>query len=221
MKKLLASLFITLLLAIPVLAQTEGVEAPPEAMATDSFTIKPYQANKIKPAHVLLEMKPGDKTEFEFVVTNKSGVPFDLSVYPADGIYTNKGTKTITGQYDAHSEIGKWIKINKEKISTNPGSQEKIKATVTIPPETKIGTYFGGLAAEKLNKEEGKSIQIALRIALPVQIKVTPDPQEIPMYDPPQSVPTNFFWSTLAIFLISAGYIGMSKIKENKAKNKK
>jgi len=174
------------------------------------FSIDPVRPNTIKPTWFMYEAKPGDVIEDEMYVRNTADYINEFYIYGTDGAYNEDGDKIFTIFDEIPSEAGSWFNFEETDYALEPHEVIKKKFTITIPENIEPKEYLGGIAAEKLVK--GSSVNRAFRMVVPVNIKVTDNPQSIPLKPIPVTY-TPFFWITLGIAIISFSYLAVSYIK--------
>lgn len=230
MKKYLSAFSITVLAGMLSMnvALAQNTEVSSEDMKNlpgtiGNYTIRPAEPNAIKPTAIMAEMKPGDTYSDNVLVTNKSEKEITVSLHAADGTTTNTGSFTIKSGGEPQENIGLWTTIEHEPLVLGPGEEKKVFFSITVPEDTALGEYKGGIAAQQKG-EERNSIITSTRVVTPVLLTVTDNPQPIPkLQDGEVNIfnPTPFFWGTVVIFVGSMGYLVYANKKEKqKGKNR-
>jgi len=191
---------------------------------TDKFVFVIANPNTNEPKKFIFELKPGQQARDSVIVKNEADVPLTFSLYGADGTKTKQGTFALCTKNEQPKDIGKWITFDQKEITLNPGEQRLINFIISIPSDTPLGDYSGGVAAEKSQADTNNpSLIIAVRIGLRVDVKVTDNPQPITKK---YSVISNnpffqvYFWASLLLFVASAGVLVWAYIKEKRQKKK-
>lgn len=168
---------------------------PLSALAIEnSFAVFPTHRNAIKASSIVAEIKPGDTYEDTFTVRNESLIPLTLGIYAADGKKTNKDNSTIETRTEEKNNIGAWTISSQNEVTLNPDESIEIPFTITIPEETELGDYQGGITAQLDTNELENNIIPSYRVVVPIIVKVTDDPQPIPMLTIIEDTqPWNFF----------------------------
>lgn len=222
MKKLLNALLILVIFTLNAPALNAQAESANPLTKGQSYSIIPVVRNAIKPNQTILELKPGSVHNEKYLIENLSDEKIELINYAADAMTTDKNSFTIKDKKDPQETIGQWIHFEEPTINLEPEEKKEVTAVITIPEETALGTYIGGITTEKMNEKVG-NVRISTRIALKVQINVTDEPQEIPLLKSGQAnifEPTPFFWGTFALFLFSISYYFYANKKEKQKKQK-
>lgn len=193
------------------------------ALSTD-YQVYPYEPNAEYPSVFRYEIKPGDTVTDKLVLLNTSDTDNKISLYGVDSATTNDGKNLAYLTRDKNmKEVGKWLTFNHEEDTLFPKENKVIPFTISIPANTPLGTYKGGISAEKIylntNKIGSANINTALRVMSPVEIKVTNDPQ--PIAKKTYTVMSPYFWISASFFVIVMGYLLFSKLHNKKHHAKK
>lgn len=191
-------------------------------MNDDAFNFTIANPNTVEPNRFIFEIKPGGKAEDYVYVKNASQVPLKFVLYGSDGTRTAQGSFAVETDEQSADEVGKWITFEQKELMLQPGEIKKIKFRVEVPAGTAAGTYSGGVSAEKSKPDTNNAnITIAVRIALRVDVKVTEEPQPVAKkyaYVDENPFFQIYFWASLGLFVLSAGALGWSYLKENRPK---
>lgn len=193
------------------------------ALSTD-YQVYPYEPNAESPSVFRYEIKPGDTITDKLVLLNISDTDNKISLYGADGALTEDGkNNTYLTKDKTMKEVGSWLKFSHSEYSLMPKESKVIPFTISIPSTTPLGTYTGGIAAEKIflntNKIGIANINTALRVMSRVEIKVTNDPQ--PIAKKTYTIMSPYFWISASFFVIVMGYLLFSKLHNKKPHAKK
>jgi len=216
-------LIIGLFLVICSTAQAAGTQQSTQQEQPDrGFTIWPVFRNAIDIYRIIEEMKPGEKKEDYVMVKNSAEKPKTFNLYPIDE-EINNGKPFYKNKNDARENIGKWVSIEEPVVTLGPDEEKKIKITLSIPADTPLADYKGGIAMEHVQPSaKNPNLNIATRLILGIQIKVTDNPQPVPQFVQANifNTPTPYFWVSTGIFLASAGYFIYASRKEKKLADK-
>ncbi len=202
-------------------AQAIGAQPQPN-INEDSFNFVIANPNTTDPKRFIFELKPGQGAQDYVLLKNASDVPLKFSLYGADETRTAQGSFALKTKGQTAVGLGKWISFDDPEIILQPGETRKERFTVSIPDGTSEGTYSGGVAAEKTKPDaRNANVNIAVRIALRVDVKVTSNPQPVQkQYSDFGSNPffQLYFWASLALFLFFGSILGWSYLRDNMKK---
>lgn len=224
-------IFFILIFSISLAPITEAQDTNDEPINNQTFNVIIADPNTIESGKILMEIKPGESQTDYILINNLSDVEQKLEVSAHDETKTEEGHQTLKTLQDENVFIGKWTSVDKTEVQIPPGEKERVNITVTIPPDTPLGTYEGGIAVlkrnavktvEEISEGVSREIIISRRIGTFVKVKVTDDPMPIP-----KLIETNIFNQAMtyapgiAIFLASMGYLIYSNRKEKRGSNDK
>ena len=181
------------------------------------YTISSTTPNLIKPSWILAEIKPGESFESSVTVANNSNEQLNFKVYSADETTTQTGSFTIKTRSVEKEFFGLWADIE-EELTLAPGESKDIPFTISIPVDTPLGVYKGGIAAQSDGVKTSANIVSSTRVVVAAEVTVTADPQEIPLATKTTKyifTPTPYFYASIAIFLLCIGYFLYAR-KKNK-----
>jgi len=215
-------LIIGFLLLVTTTAYAAETQQGKQDLPSSGFTIWPLNRNAIDIYQIIHEVKPGQEIEDYVMVKNSADTEKTFGLYPADQEIKNGKTVYKTSD-DTQENIGKWISIETPNVTLGPNEEKKIKILITIPSDASFADYKGGIALENVQPSlDYPGINIASRVMLGVQIKVTDDPHEIPKF-----VQANIFtsatptlWVSVGIFVASMAYFIYAKKREKNEKAK-
>jgi hypothetical protein len=203
--------------------------APPPQVAKKlgEYTIAPANPNTIIPGQIMVELKPGDTYSDAFIVENKSDSVKKITLYPADSVTVN-GEINIKNNTDKQENIGKWTKFETNEITLQPREKKQVGFTITIPANAAFGNFKGGFnAVESPEIPKNQSgIFYSTRIVLMVKVKITDNPQHIPLrseinlFTSVLSSATPYFWTSLGLFTLGIIYFIYGILREKKNKQK-
>ncbi len=113
-----------------------------------------------------------------------------------------------------------WIKLDTEEVTLEPKAQKIIKVTFQPPPDLALDNYEGGIAGVyTFPSKSNPNLKIALRYMMGISIKVTDDPQHIPMYGEANIFGVKTYLPlSIAIFIGCMAYFFLEKKKEKARK---
>jgi uncharacterized membrane protein len=220
MKKIICSIaFLVIFLGLNMV---KAQEAPLSKIPPDlgGVTIKPANPNSIRPPVIIIEMAPGTEYTDAVIIKNTTDNTVTINNYPADGTTTTTGDFTMKTNKEKQENIGAWTTLEETKVELDPHEEKTISFTITVPENAELKEYKGGITSTRRG-EEINGVITSTRIVVPVELKVTNDPQPVPKLVTTQAnvfAPTPFFWGTVVIFLGCMGYFVYANQKEKKQK---
>ena len=152
--------------------------APP-ASALESFGIgalpaNPRADNPRTKSIFVYEAQPGKTIVDAVKVINNSSGPKTLSIYPVDSQLSSDGAFACAQAADTPSGVGKWLKLAKEKVTLQPGTNETVSFTMTVPRGAEVGEHNGCIAIQDLTtqQKDARGIVLNFRSALRVAVVV-------------------------------------------------
>jgi len=183
-----------------------------------SFTVYPAKPNAVNSSSIIAEIKPGGTYEETVIVENKNDYAATLTTYAVDGTTAKEGGFTVKMKNDIQENIGLWAITDPTEIEVAARQKMEVKITITVPENAAMGEYRGGFVAEA-TKETSSTIVTTLRVAMPIQVTVTANPQIIPRMAAKQNIFQNYYlWASLGIFVLCMAYFFWTNHKEKKHK---
>lgn len=185
-----------------------------------SFTTEPAHPNTIAPYKIIAEIQPGDTYEDAVILSNNMDYDMELTNGAADLFMNEKGEKKFSNGQSPDDHFWQWVTIE-EKTVLKPGEQKTVPFSITIPEDTPLDTYQGGITS-KLRGKQKDNLITSYRIVTPLEVNITDDPQPVPkLKDAQTSVfePTPYFWASTVIFLASMAYYVYANKKEKQKGN--
>lgn len=159
--------------------------------AQSSITVTPLKTN--------LTIGPGNFTQKQFLVTNNSDEPANITVYAADVIVSANGTT----QYELLPESKKstsparWLSFENKTVTLKAKERKKISYKCKVPNSTRAGTYHAVIFAEEQKKTKTKGtanigvggrIGIITNITVPEEAKVKINSVTVPRLVGPNGI---------------------------------
>lgn len=119
-------------------------------------------------------LEPGAVQQEGIIVINNSTESKTVLVYAADSTPSTGGAFACKQFSEEKTDVGAWMKLDKEEVTLAPGVTETIPFTITVPNNVGVGEHNGCiLIQEKKPKKDGQpgvnlSIRTGLRVALTV-----------------------------------------------------
>jgi len=202
-------------------SQTQQTPPNPQTEQQKGFMMFPDDANRILPYQLIYELKPGETVHDTLVLQNKDNFINKLFIYAVD----NKGTD---GKYDLKNSdeantnklVGTWVALPATTVALQPLETQIMPINITVPQDTPLGDYVGGIALEKrVPAKDYANVIIASRVTVKVNIKVTDNPQKVPKFsDLDYKLQQLYLPLSIWIFIIGILYYLGAQKREKHAK---
>lgn len=221
-KALLLS-FIVGILMLPTFALAQTQEAQQDMAKSGGFSMWPSNPTTLDYYNVILELKPGQSTTENLSIQSLEPSEADFNFYAIDFVTKENGTKTYKQKNEPRENVAAWSTLSTENLSLKPNEKKNLDLTISVPSNTPLGDYRGGIAIETLQPSaKYPGIKIARRYIMSVKIKVTDTPQVLARAAQANiftSIPLNV-WISIGIFIASMAYFIYAQKSEKNAKLK-
>lgn len=115
-----------------------------------AFGLRPARSDPARPAtrsYFVLEATPGRTIEDEVVVRNSGATAGTVRLFAVDALTGQSGGSTFPAETDPRRDVGSWINISRAELTLQPGEEQTVGFTVTIPADATAGEHLGGLVA--------------------------------------------------------------------------
>lgn len=170
------------LVFLTALVATLGVLTVP-AHAIESFGIGAVPANpradNPRTKSIFVYDTPPEKVITDGVrVVNNSKTKRTIKVYAVDSARSSDGAFACAQAADPKQEVGKWIALEKQEVTLQPGQNEVVPFTLKVPAKVDVGEHNGCIAIEEAqnpSQANGNGIVLSFRSALRVAAVVPGD----------------------------------------------
>jgi len=184
----------------------------------DEFLLYPKDPDVINPKKLVYELKPGDELTEQIILKSLAPNPKKFTLYISDRTMNKEGVSIYTQQYGSRT-MAKWMNVDPEETLVNNNEEKTVNLHIKIPKDAPLDDYNGGLAAVKVEPSANMpNIQIAVRVMLDIDLKITNAPQHIKKLSE-TTAPTPYFYGSLGLFGGSMGYYFYTNRKEKKLQN--
>ncbi|HCW32642.1 MAG: hypothetical protein UT55_C0039G0008 [Candidatus Peregrinibacteria bacterium GW2011_GWE2_39_6] len=117
---------------------------------------------------LVLNGVPGGVVSAEFNLVNDSDInsEFNVGVVDAESTEEKDGFFALSSSSAEQYAIGLWGKLSETKVQLGPKAQKTLTVTLTIPDNTKLGDYWGGVWAMEVAPEEESAEATGLSFAI-------------------------------------------------------
>lgn len=211
-----------LLVPSAALAQTQATQQTPPP-AKGGFAIWPTKPTVVDYNNVILELKPGETVTENLTIQSFEPNDADFNFYTVDFFTQENGVQAYKQKDEPKENVAAWSTLSLENLALKPQEKNNLDLTITVPPNTPLGNYKGGVAIETLQPSaKYPGIKIARRVIMSVKIKVTDNPQILARVAEANiftSTPLNV-WISIGIFAASMAYFIYAQKSEKNAKLK-
>lgn len=107
------------------------------------------------------------------VVANNTDKPQTIGLYTTDAVVTNTGAFSCEQRVESRDDVGSWIKLSKNEVTLQPGTNEKVSFKITAPKRVDVGEHNGCLAFEPKDNEGEVEGNVRIRTRSAVRVAVT------------------------------------------------
>lgn len=121
--------------------------------------------------YVIDHVAPGATFSRKVVVSNQSGSPLDVALYPAAASITKGGFVPLPAH--AVNELTTWTKISKPSVKLVAGASTTVETTISVPANASSGERYAVLWAE-VRSAATSGINQVNRVGIRVYLSVGP-----------------------------------------------
>ena len=128
------------------------ISAP--AFALSSGGVGGYPAHpdpniKYSESWFIYNLDLGESQDDALTVFNTTDEVQTIKIYAVDSVPSNQGNFALEAEADPKDGIGAWIKLAQTFITLQPGENQEIPFTITIPQNADVGEHSGGIILQK------------------------------------------------------------------------
>ncbi|MET1036857.1 MAG: hypothetical protein ABW075_01200 [Aeromicrobium sp.] len=129
--------------------------------------------------YIIDHVKPGTTIERRIEVSNDTGKPTDVAVYPAGA--TIQGTSFVGLAGDTPNELSTWTTISAPRSPLPDGAKQMLDVTIAVPSDAAPGEQYGVLWAQTSSGGAGAVTQVS-RVGIRVYLSVGPGGAPAPAF---------------------------------------
>ncbi|ROS23156.1 WxL protein peptidoglycan domain-containing protein [Cellulomonas sp. PhB150] len=118
------------------------------------------------------EVEPGDTIDDAVVVTNMTAAPLTLAVYAADAFTTSSGQLDLLPAGEPSSDVGAWVRLEKDEVTLDAGEVATVPFTVTVPDDATPGDHSGGIVTSFRSTQGGSTVALDSRLGSRMHVRV-------------------------------------------------
>src|SRR3989338_4235186 len=96
----------------------------------------------------------GESQDDDLILFNTTNEPQTIKLYAVDSVPSNQGNFALEAEAAPKEGIGAWIKLSQTLVTLQPGENQEIPFTITIPPDADVGEHSGGIILQKAQAGE-------------------------------------------------------------------
>jgi hypothetical protein len=135
----------------------------------------PIEGNTRSASIFIMTLKPEETGKNGVRLVNNGEEPHTVQIYPVDGTASADGSFSCRQAAEPRKEVGTWVKLSQEKLTIQPGEQEVVDFTVTVPKGTSPGEHNGCIAVQdqaNLPATTGDGVLLGFRSAIRLSVRV-------------------------------------------------
>ena len=135
-----------LLLPVLVLALSSG--------GIGGYPAHPDPNIKYSESWFIYNLDLGESQDDDLILFNTTNEPQTIKLYAVDSVPSNQGNFALEAEAAPKEGIGAWIKLSQTLVTLQPGENQEIPFTITIPPDADVGEHSGGIILQKAQAGE-------------------------------------------------------------------
>jgi len=151
------------LIAAPVFALSSG--------GVGGYPAHPDPSIKYSESWFIYNLDLGESKDDALTIFNTTDEVQTVKVYAVDSVPSNQGNFALEAEADPKDGIGAWIKLSQDLITLQPGENQEILFTITIPQNADVGEHSGGIILQKVQGSQDQ-LQNGASIVTRVGIRV-------------------------------------------------
>lgn len=123
-------------------------------------------------------LEPGLSKEDGIRVINNTQTTQTIAVYATDSASSTDGGFACKQQSEAKTSVGSWIRLDKNTVTLEAGTNEIVPFTISVPVNAGVGEHNGCILMQKIEPESDDKkagINLSIRTGLRVAITVPGD----------------------------------------------
>lgn len=119
-------------------------------------------------------LQPGDIQEEGVLTVNNTAGQKTMLVYAVDSTPSTGGAFACAQASDAKKDTGAWITLEKSEVTLEPGANELVPFTISIPQNAGVGEHNGCIVMQekKEKAQAGSGASLSFRTGLRVAITI-------------------------------------------------
>src|SRR3989338_952531 len=150
------------------------ISAPAFALSSGGvggYPAHPDPSIKYSESWFIYNLDLGESKDDALTIFNTTDELQTVKVYAVDSVPSNQGNFALEAEADPKDGIGAWIKLSQDLITLQPGENQEILFTITIPQNADVGEHSGGIILQKAQGSQDQ-LQNGASIVTRVGIRV-------------------------------------------------
>src|SRR3989338_2065454 len=150
------------------------ISAPAFALSSGGvggYPAHPDPSIKYSESWFIYNLDLGESKDDALTIFNTTDEVQTVKVYAVDSVPSNQGNFALEAEADPKDGIGAWIKLSQDLITLQPGENQEILFTITIPQNADVGEHSGGIILQKVQGSQDQ-LQNGASIVTRVGIRV-------------------------------------------------
>jgi hypothetical protein len=136
----------TALLCLALALTSLGPGASVAAAAGPSFALKPLPVTKL--GYFVFSAQPGGTVHGQVQVVNVGSETGSVSLYAVDATTGQTSGAVYRSRQEPRRDVGRWIQLSVRSLTLNPGQEETVPFSATVPRRATPGQHLGGIVAQ-------------------------------------------------------------------------
>ncbi|MGO4785527.1 WxL protein peptidoglycan domain-containing protein [Cryobacterium sp. W22_MBD10_FK3] len=121
------------------------------------------------------QVDPGQQVSDEYLVQNTGTTTQSVTVYATDAFNAEDGSFSLLDGGVETVDVGRWVTfdngVNKVEVTLDPGAQQIIPFTMSVPADARPGDHAGGIIVSALSPAGEVSVDRRVAIRLYARVK--------------------------------------------------
>src|SRR3989344_6141601 len=133
------------------------ISAPAFALSSGGVGVYPAHPDpniKYSESWFIYNLDLGESQDDDLILFNTTNEPQTIKLYAVDSVPSNQGNFALEAEAASKEGIGAWIKLSQTLVTLQPGENQEIPFTITIPPDADVGEHSGGIILQKAQAGE-------------------------------------------------------------------
>jgi hypothetical protein len=122
--------------------------------------------------YIIDHVKPGTTIKRRIEVSNDTGKPADVAVYPAAAAI--KAGSFVGLEGDTPNEVSTWTRVSTPRLRLADGAKRMVDVTIDIPSDAAPGEQYAVLWAQVTSASNGGGVTQVSRVGIRVYLSVGP-----------------------------------------------
>ena len=148
----------------------------PFALANGAFGGRPAYPDPENPrtsSIFIHDLEVGEVADDGIRVINNSDEAKNILVYGVDSTPSTGGAFACKQFSQDKEAVGSWIELEKSEVSLEPGTNEVVPFTISVPTNASVGEHNGCIVIQERKEEDEKKAGVSLSFRTGIRVAIT------------------------------------------------